>query len=112
MFNLATYHELPLPGLAADHMRNVFRVEYPVGVGFSIGESRATSEEVIAEEFNKFFLNFQKIFGISNFKIYVTGESYAGRYVPYIASGMLDKNDTTHFNVSGRHCHSSHSSIY
>jgi carboxypeptidase D len=75
-----------------------------VGVGFSIGDSNATSEEGIAEEFNEFFLNFQNIFGISNFKIYVTGESYAGRYVPYIASAMLDRKDPTHFNVSGT-CH-------
>lgn len=46
-----------------------------------------------------FFANFQKIFGIKNFKIYVTGESYAGRYVPYIASATLNKNDTEHFKV-------------
>ncbi|ETI22932.1 hypothetical protein G647_04726 [Cladophialophora carrionii CBS 160.54] len=83
------------------NLTNVLWVEYPVGVGFSIGESRATMEEGIAEEFNDFFLNFQTIFGISNFKIYVTGESYAGRYVPYIASGMLDRNDSAHFNLSG-----------
>lgn len=31
----------------------------------------------------------------------VTGESYAGMYVPYIASGMLDEKDTTYFNVKG-----------
>ncbi|KAJ9612602.1 hypothetical protein H2200_004199 [Cladophialophora chaetospira] len=83
------------------NLTNMLWVEFPVGVGFSIGDSRATDEEVIAEEFNKFFLNFQKLFGISNFKIYVTGESYAGRYAPYIASGMMDKNDTAHYNVSG-----------
>lgn len=48
-----------------------------------------------------FFENFENLFGIRDFKIYVTGESYAGRYVPYIASAMLDKNDTSLFNVSG-----------
>ena len=31
----------------------------------------------------------------------VTGESYAGMYVPYIASGMLDQKDKTYFNVQG-----------
>jgi carboxypeptidase D len=45
----------------------------------------ATSEEDIAKDFNDFFLNFQTIFGIKKFKIFVTGESYAGRYVPYIS---------------------------
>jgi carboxypeptidase D len=53
-----------------------------VGTGFSIGEITATSEEDIAQDFANFFLNFQNLFGIKNFKIYVTGESYAGRYVP------------------------------
>lgn len=61
----------------------------------------ATSEEEIAQDFLSFFTNFQTIFGISNHKIYVTGESYAGRYVPYIADAMLQRNDTVHFNVSG-----------
>ena len=77
------------------------RVEQPVGTGFSIGEVTATSEEDIADDFVNFFANFQQIFDIARFKIYVTGESYAGRYVPYISSAMLDKNDTEHFNVSG-----------
>jgi len=83
------------------NLTNVLWVEQPVGTGFSAGEVRATSEEDIAEDFSKFFLNFQKTFGISKFKIYITGESYAGRYVPYISANMLDKNDTDHYDVSG-----------
>ena len=78
------------------------RVEQPVGTGFSTGNVTATGEEDIAEDFVDFFLNFQKLFGISNYKIYVTGESYAGRYVPYISAAMLDKEDTEYFNLSGR----------
>jgi carboxypeptidase D len=50
----------------------------------------------------KFFKNFQKIFGIKNFKIYVTGESYAGRYVPYISAAMLDQKDLTHYDLRGK----------
>ncbi|KAI9642591.1 hypothetical protein NHQ30_009396 [Ciborinia camelliae] len=76
-------------------------VEQPVGTGFSIGEVTATSEEDIAEDFVNFFLNFQKTFGIKNFKIYVTGESYAGRYVPYISLAMLERNNTDYFDLSG-----------
>jgi carboxypeptidase D len=72
-----------------------------VGTGFSIGEVTATNEEDIAQDFVNFFLNFENIFGIKNFKIYVTGESYAGRYVPYISAAMIDKNDRTHFDLSG-----------
>ena len=76
-------------------------VEQPVGTGYSIGEVTATSEEEIAQDFVKFFKNWQQIFGIKNFKIYVTGESYAGRYVPYISAAMLDQNDTTYFDLKG-----------
>jgi carboxypeptidase D len=60
---------------------NVRRVEYPVGLGFSTGNVTATSEEDTAADFIAFFRNFLDIFGISNFKIYVTGESYAGNIV-------------------------------
>lgn len=56
-------------------------VEQPVGTGFATGTPTATSQYDIAEDFIKFFKNFQDIFGIKNYNIYVTGESYAGRYV-------------------------------
>lgn len=52
-------------------------------------------------DFIKFFKNFETLFGITNFKIYVTGESYAGRYISYISSAMLDQNDEEYFNLSG-----------
>jgi carboxypeptidase D len=48
-----------------------------------------------------FLQNFETLFSISNYKIYVTGESYAGRYVPYVSAAMLNKKDTTHFNLAG-----------
>jgi carboxypeptidase D len=72
-----------------------------VGLGFSQGSVTANSEEDVAKDFLKFFKNFQNIFGIKNFKIYVTGESYAGRYVPYVSAAMLDQNDTKHYDLSG-----------
>lgn len=65
----------------------------------------ATSEEDIAQDFIKFFQNFQDIFGIKNFKIYVTGESYAGRYVPYISAAMLDENNKEYFDLNGENRH-------
>lgn len=76
-------------------------VEQPVTTGFSIGTANATSEEDIAADFVSWFKNWQDIFGIKNYKIYVTGESYAGRYVPYISAAMLDQNDTTNYDLSG-----------
>ena len=84
-----------------DALLTLCRVEYPIGLGFSTGEVTANGQEDAAEDFLGFFKNFQDIFGISNYKIYVTGESYAGRYVPYVSAAMLDKNDTKHFDLSG-----------
>ena len=78
------------------------RVEQPVGTGYTQGTPTATSEEEIAQDFVGFFKNFQTTFGISNFKIYVTGESYAGRYVPYISAAMLNQNDNSYFDLSGK----------
>lgn len=57
------------------NLTNVLWVEQPVGTGFSIGDVTATSEEDIAADFVNFFANFEEIFGIKNFEIYVTGES-------------------------------------
>lgn len=72
-----------------------------MGTGYSIGTPTATSQEETAQDFVKFFKNFQQIFGIKHFKIYVTGESYAGRYVPYISAAMLDEKDKKHFDLHG-----------
>lgn len=73
-----------------------------MGTGYSIGKPTATTQQQTAQDFIKFFKNFQKIFGIKNFKIYVTGESYAGRYVPYISAAMLDQHDTEYYNLDGK----------
>jgi len=64
-------------------------------------EVTATSEEEVAQDFINFFQNFETIFDIKNFKIYITGESYAGRYVPYISAAMIDKHNRTCFGLAG-----------
>jgi carboxypeptidase D len=76
-------------------------VEQPVGTGYTVGRPSATTEEQIAKDFVGFLGNFQKTFGISKFKIYVTGESYAGRYVPFISAAILDQKDKTNFDLGG-----------
>lgn len=83
------------------NLTNMLWVEQPVGTGFSIGEVTATTEEEIAQDFIKFFKNWETTFGIKNYKIYITGESYAGRYVPYISAAMLDEKDKEYYDLSG-----------
>lgn len=82
-------------------LTNVVWVEQPVGTGFSQGIPTATSEEDVGKQFMSWFKNFVDAFGMQGYSVYITGESYAGQYVPYIASAMLDANDTTYYNVSG-----------
>jgi len=81
------------------------RVEQPIGTGFSTGTPYATSEEDIAGPFLQWFKNWQDTFDVKNYKIYVTGESYAGRYVPYIAGAMVDAADKEYYNISGESQH-------
>ncbi|CAI7672312.1 unnamed protein product [Penicillium bialowiezense] len=83
------------------NLTNMLWVDQPLGVGFSNGTPTATNEEDLAADFVKFFEEFQNAYGIKDFRIFLTGESYAGRYVPYISDAMLDKNDTQHFDLSG-----------
>ncbi|CAI6333565.1 unnamed protein product [Periconia digitata] len=82
-------------------LTNMVWVEQPVGTGFSKGNSSATSEEEIAEEFAGFWKNFIQTFGLENRKVYIAGESYAGKYVPYIADAMLNKEDPEFYDVKG-----------
>lgn len=77
------------------------RVEQPVGTGFSQGNATATNEDEVAEQFLGFFKNFVETFALQGRKIYITGESYAGYYVPYIANAMLNANDKTYYDVEG-----------
>jgi carboxypeptidase D len=76
-------------------------VDQPISTGFSIGTPTATNEVDIADQFLGFLQNFEQLFGMSEYRIYLTGESYAGKYLPYIGAGMLDRNDTKLFNLSG-----------
>ena len=47
-------------------------VEQPVHTGFSQGKLTIHNEDGVAKDFLGFFENFQKIFGIQNYKIYLS----------------------------------------
>ncbi|KAH0361413.1 serine carboxypeptidase, partial [Aureobasidium melanogenum] len=98
---LRTLNSITISALGLEGDKKALVVEQPVGTGFSIGTPRATSEEQVAQDFIKFFKNFQRLFGTTNYKIYVTGKSYAGRYVPYTSAAMLGQNDTEYYDLSG-----------
>ena len=53
-------------------MTNMLWVDQPVGTGYSYGRKTAHNEKGVAEDFVGFFKNWEKLFGIENYKIYVT----------------------------------------
>ncbi|GAB1314987.1 hypothetical protein MFIFM68171_05197 [Madurella fahalii] len=82
-------------------LTNVVWVEQPVGTGFSTGKPTITDETDLAAQFMGFWKNFIDTFGMHGYKVYISGESYAGYYCPYIASAFLDAEDKTYYDMSG-----------
>lgn len=76
-------------------------VEQPVGVGYSQGTPNITNEVELGQQFIGFYKQFVKAFGVQNRKVYLTGESYGGYYVPYIADAFIGANDTEYYNLAG-----------
>ncbi|PYH90769.1 serine-type carboxypeptidase F [Aspergillus ellipticus CBS 707.79] len=95
-----TYKPVPNP-YSWTNLTNIVYVDQPAGTGFSPGPPTVNNEEDVAAQFNSWFKHFVDTFDLHGRKVYITGESYAGMYIPYIASAMLDKEDTTYFNVKG-----------
>lgn len=53
-------------------MTNMLWIEQPVSTGFAQGEVRAENEFDVAKDFLGFFKNWQKLFMIEDYKIYMT----------------------------------------
>jgi carboxypeptidase D len=70
-------------------------------VGYSQGTPNITDEVGLANEFRGFYKSFVDLFEIYHWKTYVTGESYAGFYVPYIADSFIHANDKKYWNLAG-----------
>lgn len=74
---------------------NIIYLESPSGVGFSpAGASIEFSDLTTAQDNLSAILNFfEKFNEYKNRDFYITGESYAGIYVPFLASSIIDYND-------------------
>ena len=72
-------------------------VDMPAGTGWSYGEKTATSLTEIGEDFVTFLQNFYTEFPQYKAReLILTGESFAGKYLSYIAKSILDHNDSAH----------------
>lgn len=83
------------------NLTNIVYVEQPVGVGYTQGTPDISNEVELAQQFQGFWINFVNAFGLQKRKVYLTGESYAGFYVPYIADAFINAEDKNYFNLQG-----------
>ncbi|GMP57173.1 hypothetical protein CsSME_00021366 [Camellia sinensis var. sinensis] len=75
-------------------------VESPVGVGFSYTNTSADFTKLddvfVAEDVYNFLVNWMKRFPhFKNHDVFISGESYAGHYVPQLAELVYDRNKDT-----------------
>ncbi|GAA5958162.1 hypothetical protein JCM21900_002928 [Sporobolomyces salmonicolor] len=71
---------------------NVIFIDQPVGTGYAYVETNAYVHDLpeAAQHVVKFMEGFYKVFPeFQNHDTYIAGESYAGQYIPYIASAFL-----------------------
>ncbi|GAA5961249.1 hypothetical protein JCM3765_002884 [Sporobolomyces pararoseus] len=83
---------------------NVIFIDQPVGTGYSYMATNSYVHELpeAAQHIVKFLENFYKVFPeFQNHQTFLGGESYAGQYIPYIASAILNSKLPTASNLAG-----------
>lgn len=84
------------------NLSHVLWVEQPVGTGFSQGVPNITNEDELAAQIAGFLVQFLEVFSeLKGKNFYVSGESYAGVYVPYIANYLYTHPKAVDLNVKG-----------
>lgn len=64
-----------------DQFTNIVYIDQPAGTGFSPGPPSVKNEIDVANQFNDFWKRFMTTFAMEGYKVYITGESYAGQYI-------------------------------
>ncbi|KAG1741356.1 Alpha/Beta hydrolase protein [Suillus lakei] len=84
------------------NLSSVLWVEQPVGTGFSQGIPNAQNEDDVAAQLVGFMQQFLEVFSeLKGKKLYLTGESYAGIYVPYIANYIYENPTLLDLSLQG-----------
>ncbi|KIM42681.1 hypothetical protein M413DRAFT_444355 [Hebeloma cylindrosporum] len=84
------------------NLSSVLWVEQPVGTGFSQGKPNIKNEDDLAAQLVGFMQQFLEVFPeMKAKKLYLTGESYAGTYVPYIANYIYEHPTALDLNLQG-----------
>ena len=98
--NPHSWHRLPA---------NVLYIDQPVGTGlsFTTTEDYCSNDEEVNEDLYAFLQNFLKVHAelfvdqqsnSMNRKLWFSGESYAGHYIPSFINHLLQKEDNTDTN--------------
>ena len=78
---------------------NVIYLESPVGVGFSLGSYEKYNDYLtLNDNYDALFSFFKKFPEFKNNKFYITGESYAGIYIPLLADRIMYFNNMSEFS--------------
>ncbi|KAI9059042.1 alpha/beta-hydrolase [Trametes sanguinea] len=84
------------------NLSSILFVEQPVGTGFSQGKPDVMNEDQVAAEVVGFLQQFLDVFKeLQGKKLYVTGESYAGMYVPYITNYIFEHPTALNLSMTG-----------
>ncbi|KAF5026914.1 hypothetical protein F66182_944 [Fusarium sp. NRRL 66182] len=83
------------------NLTNVIWIEQPVGTGYSQGKPNITNEVELGLQFIGFWRNFVDTFDLKGATTYISGESYAGQYIPYIADAFITANDEDYYKLGG-----------
>lgn len=87
------------------NLTNMLWVDQPVGTGFSRGKAKNLSMVEVAKEFNGFLISLYRTFPkLHGKKLWLAGESYAGKFIPLIADQIYkeaDRNGKAGINLKG-----------
>ncbi|KAJ7661534.1 alpha/beta-hydrolase [Mycena polygramma] len=84
------------------NLSSMLWVEQPVGTGFSQGTPNIKDEDDLAAQLVGFFQQFLTVFEeLKGKKLYLSGESYAGQYVPYIANFIYENPTLLDLSLQG-----------
>ncbi|KAF8520019.1 Alpha/Beta hydrolase protein [Hysterangium stoloniferum] len=84
------------------NLSSVIWIEQPVGTGFSQGTPNIRNEDDLAVQLVGFLQQFLEVFSeLKGKKFYITGESYAGTYVPYIANHIFENPGIVDLDLQG-----------
>jgi len=84
-----------------NNIANLLFIDQPLGTGFSIGKELEKDQVGLGQNFYTFLIEFLEIFPqYKKRPLYITGESYAGHYIPVIASEIV-RNKNSDLNLKG-----------